>query len=258
MSLADRVALVTGSSRGLGRAIARRLAREGAAIAVNYVQKAEEAESLAGEIRSDGGHALVVRADVADERQVSSMVDSIGSELGPVDILVNNAGLLRRGDLDQFDPADLELMHRTNVLGVIHTTHAVACGMKERRFGRIVNITSVAGHGTALPGTTFYASTKAAVALLTRRLAMELGPYGITVNAVAPGFILTDMARQEQSPKESEMLVARVSRVTMVQRVGRPEDVAHAVAFLVSPKSGFITAQIITVDGGRMDYIAHS
>ena len=129
--------------------------------------------------------------------------------------------------------------------------------MQERRYGRIVNITSIASHGTTLPGSTFYAATKAAVSVLTRRFAMELSPQGITVNAVAPGFILTDMVKDGRTEEEYERLLKSISDLSMVGRVGDPEDIAHAVAFLVAPESGFITAQVITVDGGRMDYIGH-
>ena len=124
--------------------------------------------------------------------------------------------------------------------------------------GRIVNLTSIAGHGTGMAGTTFYAATKAAVSVLTRRFAMELGPHGITVNAVAPGFIVTEMVTEGRTPEEVQAQCERIAAKAMVQRVGKPEDIAAAVAFLAAPESGFITAQVLTVDGGRMDYIGHS
>lgn len=257
MSLSGQTALVTGASRGLGRAIARRLAREGAAVSVNYVTRGGDADKVVEEIRSAGGRANAVRADIGDPAQVQEMIQRVTSELGPLSILVNNAGLAIRGTLESFIPADLERMRRTNVDGLIHVTKAAVPGMQERRYGRVVNITSIAGHGTTLPGSTFYAATKAAVSTLTRRFAMELSPQGITVNAVAPGFILTDMVKQGRDAAESEKLFKKISELTMVGRVGDPEDIAHAVAFLVAPESGFITAQVITVDGGRMDYIGH-
>ena len=257
MTLKGQVALVTGASRGLGRAIAQRFAREGAAVAINYNSRADAAESLVNEIESAGGRAIAVRADVGDPAQVQAMVQQAAAELGPITILVNNAGLVYRATLATFEPSGMENMRRTNVDGLIHVTRAVVPMMKERRYGRIVNITSVAGHGTTLPGSTFYAATKAAVSLLTRRFAMELGRDGITVNAVAPGYILTDMVRDGRTEEEFQASVKAVSARAMVGRIGKPEDISNAVAFLVTPESEFITAQILTVDGGRMDYIGH-
>jgi len=257
MSLAGQTALVTGASRGLGRAIARRLARDGAAVCVNCASRLADAESLAGEIRSSGGRAVAIRADIGDPAQVQEMVRRTEAELGPVSILVNNAGTAYRATLETFESTGMERMRRTNVDGLIHVTRAVVPGMKERRYGRIVNLTSIAGHGTALPGNAFYAATKAAVSTLTRRFAMELGPHGITVNAVAPGFILTDLVKEGRTEQEYAGLLKTISERSMVGRVGQPDEIAHAVAFLVAPESGFITAQVITVDGGRMDYIAH-
>src|SRR4051812_32842 len=220
MSLAGKTALVTGASRGLGRAIAFRLSQDGAAVAINYSQSRDAAESLASEIRNSGGMAVICQCDGADPLQVRKMVDSVGAELGPVDVLVNNAPILHRGDLEQHNPIQHEEMQRVNVGGIVNTTAAVVERMKQRRFGRIINVTSIAAHGTSLPGTTFYAATKAAVTLLTRRFALDLGPFGITVNAIAPGFIQTDMTADRV-----EEMVDRVVAVTMVRRVGKPEDI---------------------------------
>jgi 3-oxoacyl-[acyl-carrier protein] reductase len=248
--------MVTGASRGLGRAIALRLAREGAVVAVNFHRRAAEAENVAALIRQSG-RALAVQADVGDAAQVRAMTERIARELGPIDILVNNAGVLAKGDLADFDYTQMEAMRRINVDGLVHVTRAVVDGMKARSFGRIVNLTSIAAHGTALSGTTFYAATKAAVITLTRRFALELGPHGITVNAVAPGFIPTDMATGGASPAEAQAIIDVMAARAMVRRTGLPEDIANAVAFLVSAESSFITAQTLTVDGGRMDYIGH-
>jgi NAD(P)-dependent dehydrogenase (short-subunit alcohol dehydrogenase family) len=252
-TLKGRTALVTGASRGLGRAIALRLGRAGAAVGVNYRERADAAAAVVRDIRAQGARALAVQADVADPSEVRAMIDRVTSELGGVDVLVNNAGVSRPGDLEDFDFAEMEGMRRVNVDGLVAVTRAVVGGMKARRFGRIVNVTSIAALGTAMASTTFYAATKAAVIALTRRFALELGPHGITVNAVAPGFVLTDMAAAGRTEADFAAIAAK----TMVRRIGTPEDIAAAVEFLVSPEAGFVTAQILTVDGGRMDYIGH-
>lgn len=257
MGLRGHIALITGASRGIGRATALRLAREGAAIGVNFLFSEDDALSLVAEIEAGGGRAVALQADVADPGQVHRMLTQLESAWGSPDILVNNAGLLIRGDLDTMDQAEFERMRRTNVDGLVAVTRAVAGGMKRRGWGRIVNLSSIAAHGTAVAGTTFYAATKAAVITLTRRFAFELGPFGITVNAVAPGFILTDMVSAGRSPEEAERLKTNMAERAMMRRIGTAEDVAHAVAFLVSEESSFITAQVLTVDGGRMDYLAH-
>ena len=257
MAWTGQVALVTGGARGIGRAIARRLAREGAAVCVNYLQRADAADALCAELRALGAEAMPVAADVADDAAVEAMMDRVAGELGPVTILVNNAGISHQATLDTYDHKALARMRQVNADGVIHTTRAVMRGMRERGYGRIVNIASNAGIGTSLPGNAFYAASKAEVLVLTRRFAMELGPHGITVNAVAPGFVETEMSRRNRSKAEWDVATRRIAALTMMGRVGWPEDVANAVAFLASPDSGWITAQVLTVDGGRMDYIAH-
>jgi 3-oxoacyl-[acyl-carrier protein] reductase len=257
MAWAGQVAIVTGASRGIGRAIAWRLATHGAAICVNYATRKDEAEAVVAEIAGAGGRAIAVQADVADADAVARITTRAEAELGPVSILVNNAGVSVTATLETYDPVAMERMRRINVDGVIHTIRAVAAGMRQRGYGRIINIASNAAIGTALPGSTFYAATKAEVLILTRRFAMELGRSGITVNAVAPGWIVTDMARAGCSDEEFESRVRMVSERAMVGRTGQPDDLANVVAFLAAPESGFVTAQVITVDGGRMDYIGH-
>ena len=151
------------------------------------------------------------------------------------------------------DPEQVTRMRQVNVEGLSHATRSVIGGMRARRYGRIVNISSIAAIGTALPGNAFYAATKAEVAILTKRFAMELGPHNITVNAVAPGFVRTDMTPNNWQGTE-EAFAAKA----MMGRIGEPEDIATAVAFLASPEAGWITAQVLAVDGGRMDYIGHA
>jgi 3-oxoacyl-[acyl-carrier protein] reductase len=258
MAWAEQVALVTGGSRGIGRATALHLARCGAAVAVNYASSAAQADAVVQEIVAAGGRAIAAAADVGDAAQVATMVARVASVLGPISILVNNAGLARQATLDTFDADALAQMRRVNVDGPIAAIRAVMGAMRERRYGRIVNITSLAGIGTALPGNAFYAGTKAELAILTRRFAMELGPFGITVNAVAPGFIATEMARASRSDAAWPETEQRLSERAMMGRIGTPEDIANAVVFLAAPEAGFITAQQIVVDGGRMDYLGHS
>ena len=252
----DQVAVVTGGARGIGRATALLLASRGAAVCVNYVARADPAGALVREIAASGGTAVAVQADVSDAGQAERLIEMAAADLGPVTVLVNNAGVAVQATLDTYDPAALDRMRRVNVDGMIHTTRAVMAGMQERRFGRIVNLSSIAALGTALAGNAFYAATKAEVAILTKRFAMELGQHGVTVNAVAPGLVRTEMSAaslRERGPDAERRLAGRA----MVGRIGEPEDIAHAVAFLADPKSGWITAQVLVVDGGRMDYIGH-
>lgn len=255
MTWRDQVALVTGGARGIGRATARLFAERGAAVCVNYAQNGEAAEGLVAEIIAAGGHAVAVRADVADIAAVEEMVARTEKDLGPVTILVNNAGVSWRGTLDTYDPEQVARMRRVNVEGVTNATRAVMGGMRERSYGRIVNVSSIAAIGTALPGNAFYAATKAEVAILTKRFAMELGSHNVTVNAVAPGFVRTDLTRGGRGAADWQGTEERFAAKAMLGRIGEPEDIANAIAFLSSPASGWITAQILTVDGGRMDYI---
>src|ERR1700694_5084202 len=257
MEWRNQVAVVTGGARGLGRATARLLARRGAAVCVNYVAHADAAEALIAEIAAAGGRAIAVAADGAESAAVEAMVARTEAELGPVTILVNNAGVAWQGTLDTYDREQVARMRQVNVDGVIHATRAVMGGMRARRYGRIVNLSSVAAIGTALPGNAFYAATKAEVAILAGRFAMELGPHGIPVNAVAPGFVRTDMTQRGRGATDWQGTQERLAARAMMGRIGEPEDIANAVGFLVSPESGWITAQMLTVDGGRMDYIGH-
>ena len=247
------IALVTGASRGIGRAIALRLACDGIPVVINYLRNQPAAESAVQEIGNAGGRACAIQADTGDPDQVNQLFQQAENRFGPIDILVNNAGILHRGNIDSYDAAAMSAMLKTNLDSVIHCTRAAAPNMRKNHDGRIVNISSIAAHGTAAAGTTWYAPTKAAVESLTRRFALELGPAGIRVNAVAPGFILTDMV----DPATREEVVKTMAAKAVLGRCGTPEDIAGTVAFLVSDQARFITGQILTVDGGRTDFLSH-
>jgi 3-oxoacyl-[acyl-carrier protein] reductase len=257
MEWRDQVAVVTGAGRGLGRATAQLLAQRGAAVCVNYAVHADAAEALVREIAGAGGRAIAAAADVADAGAVEAMVARTESALGPVTILVNNAGVSWQGTLETYDRDQVARMRAVNVEGLIHATRAVMPGMRGRRYGRIVNVSSIAGIGTTIPGNAFYAATKAEVAILTRRFAMELGHDGITVNAVAPGFVRTALTQGGRGAADWAATEERFAARSMMRRIGEPADIANAVVFLAAPESGWITAQELTVDGGRMDYIGH-
>ena len=257
--LENKVALITGASRGLGKAMALRFAEEGAAIAVNYNQHSEAAEETCQMIVAGGGRALGVQADVADRSQVDRMVERVLGEFHRIDILVNNAGVSRSAPLLEASISDLDLMLDVNLKGVIHCVQAVAKNMMERRYGKILNVSSIAGLGTSFVGTSAYAATKAAVIVLTKRMALELGPYNINVNALAPGFIPTEFGIRPGGPSEyPREFLEEMARKAMLGRVGKAEDIAGAALFLVSDEASFITAQILTVDGGRKDFLTYS
>jgi 3-oxoacyl-[acyl-carrier protein] reductase len=257
--LAGKVALVTGGSRGIGRAACLRLAGSGAAVGVNYRARPDAAREVVSAIGAAGGRAVAIEADVADRAAVARMVEECAAVLGPIDVLVNNAGVLRSGSLLQYDDADLDAMWGTNVKGLLHATAAVAPGMIERRWGRVINVGSIAGVGTALPGTTLYAATKAAVIVLTRRLAFELGRHGITVNAVLPGYTRTDMTMAGRSEEDVRRIDEMLDSRSMTGRgVAEADEIAAVIDFLASPETASMTGQSLLADGGRMDYLAHA
>jgi len=238
-SLDGKVALVTGASRGIGAAIARELARAGARVAVNYRSGREAAEEIAGGI---GG--VVVQGDVADAEQAQAMVERAESELGDLDILVNNAGVTRDTLLARMSDDDWDAVLGTNLGGVFHTSRAVARKMLRRRAGSIVNLTSVVGlRGN--PGQANYVAAKAGVIGFTKALARELGGRGVRVNAVAPGYIETELTAVLSEPVRDAILTN-----TPLGRLGRPEDVAGAVRFLCSDEAAFVTGEVLLVDGG--------
>jgi 3-oxoacyl-[acyl-carrier protein] reductase len=252
----DRVAIVTGASRGIGKAIALAFAHEGAKVIVNYNREKSKANEVVMEIEKLGGSALAIQADVGDHSSVERMITETLNKFDKVDILVNNAGVsLGAGSILEFNEEAYDSMWRVNVKGVLHCTKAVASYMMKKRYGKIVNIASIGGFGTGLlPGNMLYGSTKAALILLTKRIALELGNYGINVNAVAPGLIRTEMGMNYINTKDMQYFENR----TILGRVGEPEEVANFVLFLASDESSFITGQVYTIDGGRIDFITHS
>jgi 3-oxoacyl-[acyl-carrier protein] reductase len=252
--LAGKVALVTGASRGLGRAMALLFAREGAAVVVNYATREDAAREVLEAIHASGGEAVAAQADVTSKPQVSAMVDQAIDGFGHIDILVNNAGLWRPGTTVALDDAVLDELMAVNLKGAIYCTQAVVPGMRERRSGKIVNIASVAAFVTPHPENTPYSLTKAAVVALTKRLAVELGQHGINVNAICPGLILTEMSAAAFDDQAIEAFASRV----ILGRLGRPEELAAAALFLASDEASYITAQILTVDGGKTDLVSRS
>ena len=246
MLLDGKTALVTGASRGIGRAIALRLAAEGARVAINYAGNVKAAEEVKAAIEAAGGTAILCRADVADSAAVEAMIADVAKEFGAIDILVNNAGITRDTLLMRMKDEDFAKVLDTNLKGVFYCTKAVAKLMMKKRAGRIVNMASVVGLvGNA--GQTNYAAAKAGVIGFSKSAAKELASRGITVNAVAPGFIGTDMtADLPESVKEKALSDIPLGRA------GQPEDVANAVLFLASDQASYITGQVVNVDGGMV------
>jgi 3-oxoacyl-[acyl-carrier protein] reductase len=242
--LTGRVALVTGASRGLGRAIALKLASQGAKVAVNYAASDEAATTVSKAIRSNGGTAMTVKADVTDGKAVKDMIRRVTGEWGKLDILVNNAGITRDNLLPMINEDAWDEVLNTNLRGAYLCTRFAIRSMTANTWGRIINISSLAGV-IGSPGQANYSAAKGGLIAFTKSVARELGPLNITANAIAPGFIVTDMT--DQLPEEyRETILARIP----LKRFGKPDDVAELVAFLASERAAYITAQVIGIDGG--------
>lgn len=239
----DRVAIVTGASKGIGAAIARRLAREGAAVIVNYASNASSADRIVAEIEKEGGRAIAVQADIADPNTMSRLFDAATTAFGGVDILVNNAGIMELSPLIDADDASFDRQIAINLAAVFRGMREA--GRRLRDGGRIVNFSSSVV-GLYQPGYAVYAATKAAVEAMTHVLAKELGSRAITVNAVAPGPVGTDLFLSGKSDAQ----VAGIAKMNPFGRLGTPEDIAGVVAFLASADSGWVNGQIIRANGG--------
>ncbi len=244
MVLKGKVALVTGASRGIGRTVALELARGGAAVVVNYAGNREKAEETAAEVKKLGAEAVTVRSNVTSETDVQAMIKMATETFGRLDIVVNNAGITRDALLVRMKETDWDAVLATNLKGVFLVTKAALRPMMRQRSGRVVNIASVVGIlGNA--GQANYVAAKAGVIGLTKATAREVASRGITVNAVAPGFITTEMTE-----KLPEAIKKRMKEEIPLKRLGTPEDVARVVRFLVDDDSRYMTGQILSVDGG--------
>jgi 3-oxoacyl-[acyl-carrier protein] reductase len=241
-TLTGKVALVTGGSRGLGAAIAKRLAAEGAAVALTYASSPQKADEALRAIESAGGRALTIRADSADVKAVQRAVGETVRAFGRLDILVNNAGVVSLAPIDEFKMEDFDRMVAVNVKGVFVATQEAVRHMKDG--GRIVNIGSINSDLVPFMGGSVYALTKAAIAGFTRGLARDLGPRGITVNNIQPGPVDTDM-----NPADGPF-AAQMKNMIAVQRYGRSDEIAAMVAYLAGPEAGYVTGASLKIDGG--------
>ena len=248
-TLEDKSALITGGSRGIGKAIALRFAEEGCDVALNYVTEASrdnaaEAEAVAEQIRALGRKCICVEADVTDFAAVQAMVAEAIEKLGGLDILVNNAGITRDKTLAKLDKPDWDAVISVNLTGAFHCARAVIEHMRERHSGRIISLSSVVGI-TGNIGQTNYAASKAGLIGLTKSLAREVARRGITVNAIAPGFIATEMT--EAIPED---IMQQILESIPMDRLGAPEDIANAALFLASDQASYITGHVLSVNGG--------
>ena len=257
MKLEGKVALVTGASRGIGKAIALTLAREGARVAVNYVNGALEANSVVEEIKTNGGKAISIMADVSQKTQVQKMISHVIKSYGRLDILVNNAGILIPTNLMDTSEEEWDRVMEVNLKGPFLCTQEVAKQMIKQKYGKIINISSISGLGCAPTGEGAYGCAKAGLIMLNSVAAQDLGPFGINVNAIAPGWIQTDMTKGKSKGIADE-INKRKTALAAMRRIGDPRDIANVALFLASDDSNFISGQLIVADGGRMDFVSHA
>lgn len=244
LNLDGRVALVTGGSRGIGKAIVETLAQAGAKVAFVYRSSKESADAIVAELAEKGLETIGIQADVSSKEEAERVVAEVVEKWGRIDILVNNAGIIKDGLLAVMEKDAWQSVIDTNLTGVYNFASSVMRQMMSQRYGRIVNISSVAAE-FGNQGQVNYAASKGGIQGLTRCLATEVGRRNITVNAVAPGFIETDMTEAVRNAAESE-----IKKQISVRRLGQPEDIANAVLFLASEEAGYITGHVLTVDGG--------
>ena len=256
MRLKGKVALVTGSSRGLGRAIALCFAREGADIVINYSSDERAGKETYEKVKATSENAMLEKADVTSKTETDRMVNRVLERLGKIDILVNNAGILIRDSLHTMKEDDWIRTFNVNLQGPLYLTRAVSHSMIEKKYGKIINISSVAAMVVKGGSSIAYSASKAALIALTKKTAIELGPYGINVNAIAPGTIRTDMQYVNRTKQEAENFMQGSAHQAALKRIGEPEDIANAALFLASDESSFITGQVLMVDGGRMDFFS--
>ncbi len=251
--LENKIVLITGSSRGLGRAIAMKFASEGARIAINYNRD----QKSAMELKNTLAGSEIFQADVSDHAAVRNMVNEIHRKMGTIDILVNNAGILSAMSWEEFDDARVKKIFDINLMGPVYTTRECIEDLKKQH-GIIINMASNAGVGTAAKGTTFYSMTKAAITMLTKRLAFDLMDWHVRVNAIAPGWIESDMTIGEKSEEEVNNLRQSFKSKTELGMTGKPENIADAAIFLATNESEYMDGQVLVVDGGRIDNLTHS